>query len=54
MTDLHPDCVHPVATASDDYAGTVCCMCDGNPCSAVTPVLALVHDTFMASLDGAA
>ena len=25
-------------------------LCDGNPCSAVTPVLALVHDTFMAQL----
>lgn len=46
----HPDCLHPVATASDDYAGVACCLCDSNPCSAVTPVLVLAHDTFMASL----
>lgn len=50
----HPSCDHPYVNGSDDYAGVTCCMCDGNPCSAVTPVLALVHDTFMATLWGEA
>lgn len=50
----HPDCLHPLSNMDDDYAGVTCCLCDGNPCSAVTPVLVLAHDTFTASLWGEA
>jgi hypothetical protein len=33
----HPECLHPVANASDDYSGVVCCCCDSRPCDDVTP-----------------
>lgn len=39
----HPDCTHPYVNGSDDYSGVVCCLCDGNVCSAVTVPLALAH-----------
>lgn len=46
----HPFCPHPVANSSDDYAGTVCCLCDQNPCPAGLTFLA-AHEEFMDALD---
>lgn len=48
----HPECLHPVANASDDFSGVECCMCERRPCKAVTLPQLAEHAAFTRHLFG--